>query len=474
MEVMTAVLPNIPTGTQSSPAAIAGTPGSLALGNAPSQEPASAVGTGIEGAVPGAAINSAAAGVLFGMVLTQMIAGQDAMGKETDKVEAQAPDASETTQLTPDQISMMASLAPVLVTLQVEPESLSTTGTAAALPNAGMPSSSLAQRNLAALTAINLAAQSVLSTDTGQDHKVASPSTSGLVTAAALPEVPQIPVAPMIATPPPTTAPSQEQIFQTMLNAAPIAGELKNQNGAAAGTTGADSVHTAQTVIATNDNTSDQSHVSQSPSIVVDAMLTSKTEESGKDLSQAVSGESARVLDLSPEGNGRIPAEFLVASEPSRSAPTDVTAIAPKAVVMPTAAPSPITPRETIRLELGPSDLGRLTLQVSVQSQQVQATVGLEHRGLGEFLAASQGVLDDAMRQHGLRLEKLQIESIANSDVLGAGADRPEFLDHGQARQDTSGFERAPLARQVPESEAVVMKNNVSDAGSRYRINLFA
>jgi hypothetical protein len=109
-----------------------------------------------------------------------------------------------------------------------------------------------------------------------------------------------------------------------------------------------------------------------------------------------------------------------------------------------------------------------------VQSQQVQATVGVEHRGLGEFLAASQGLLDDAMRQHGLRLEGLHIESLGNSDVLGAGADRAGLLDHGQARQDTSGFERAPLARQVPQSEAAVMKDNVLDAGSRYRINLVA
>ena len=287
-----------------------------------------------------------------------------------------------------------------------------------------------------------------------------------------------MPLATVAATPAPTIAPVQDQgqIFQRMLNAAPAAGEVKNQNGPApAGTAGDDSVHAVPTAIAKNDKTSDQPPVSQSPSIVIDAMLTSKKEESRKDLSQAGSGESARALELAPAGNGRLPAEFLAASEPSHSAPTDAAAIAPpKAVVMPDAAPSSITPRETIHLQLGPSDLGRLTLQVSVQTQQVQATVGVEHRGLGEFLAASQGVLDDAMRQHGLRLEGLHIESIGNSDVLGAAADRAGLLDHGQARQDTSGFERAPLARQVPQSEAVVIKDNVFDAGSRYRINLFA
>jgi flagellar hook-length control protein FliK len=286
-----------------------------------------------------------------------------------------------------------------------------------------------------------------------------------------------MPLATVAATPAPTMAPTQDQgqVFQRMLNAAPGAGELKNQNGpAAAVTAGDDSLHAVPTAIAKNDKISDQPQGSQSPSIVIDATLTSKKEESQKDLSQAGSGESARALELAPAGNGRLPAEFLAASEPSHRAPTDAAAIAPKAVVMPDAAPSSIAPRETIHLQLGPSDLGRLTLQVSVQSQQVQATVGVEHRGLGEFLAASQGVLDDAMRQHGLRLEGLRIESITNSDVLGAGADRPGLLDHGQARQDTSRFERAPLARQVPQSEALSMKDHTLESGSRYRINLFA
>ena len=290
-----------------------------------------------------------------------------------------------------------------------------------------------------------------------------------------------MPLATVAATPAPTMAPTmapaqdQGQIMQTMVNAAPIAGELKNQNGpAAAGNAGDNSVQAAPTAIAKNDKTSDQPQVSQSPSIVIDAMVARKSDESRDDLLKLRSPESAHVLDLTPEGNGKIPAEFLAASEPSHSAPADAAVIAPRAVVMPDAAPSSIAPRETIHLQLGPSDLGRLTLQVSVQSQQVQATVGVEHRGLGEFLAASQGVLDDAMRQHGLRLEGLHIESIANSDGLGAGADRTGLLDHGQARQDASGFERTPLARQVPQSEAVVIKDNVFDAGSRYRINLFA
>ena len=88
MEVMNAVLPNVPAGTQSSPSAIAGTPNSPVLGKAASQETASAVGTGLEGVVPGLAINSAPAGLLFGMVLTQ---GVDTLAASLKMTAADAP-----------------------------------------------------------------------------------------------------------------------------------------------------------------------------------------------------------------------------------------------------------------------------------------------------------------------------------------------------------------------------------------------
>jgi hypothetical protein len=475
MEVMNAVLPNVPAGTQSSPSAIAGTASSAALGKTASPETASAVGTGIEGVVPGLAINSSAAGLLFGMVLAQMTAGLTQFAAEK-KVEpdAQAPETPTTpTQLSPEQIAMLASLAPILVAVPAAPQSIpAATEASATGPNVGRPLSLPAQTSLAVLTATGPATQP------GKDLKAGLFQDQMPLTAKTPPGAPQMPLATVAATPAPTIAPMQDQgqVFQRMLNAAPGTGEVKNQNGpAAAVIAGDDSLHAVPTAIAKNDKTSDQLQGSQSPSIIIDATLTSKKEESQQDLSQVGSGESARALELAPAGNGRLPAEFLAASEPSHSAPTDAAAIAPpKAVVMPDAAPSSITPRETIHLQLGPSDLGRLTLQVSVQSQQVLATVGVEHRGLGEFLAASQGVLDDAMRQHGLRLEGLHIESITNSDVLGAGADRPGLLDHGQARQDTSRFERAPLARQVPQSEALSMKDHILEPSSRYRINLFA
>jgi hypothetical protein len=115
-------------------------------------------------------------------------------------------------------------------------------------------------------------------------------------------------------------------------------------------------------------------------------------------------------------------------------------------------------------------------VQVSVQSQQVQATVGVEHRGLGEFLAAGHVALDQAMRQHGLRLDELHVESILNSDMLGPEGGRTGFLDHGQSREDAPGFMREPQAHQGPESEAMIgTAGNLLEApGGRYRINLFA
>jgi len=177
-------------------------------------------------------------------------------------------------------------------------------------------------------------------------------------------------------------------------------------------------------------------------------------------------------MDLTPTGSEKIPAEFVAGPAPSESTSTDPASL-PKAAVVANDAPAAITPRETIHLQLPPSDLGRLTLHVSVQSQQVQATVSVEHRGLGEFLTASQGALDGALRQHGLRLDELHIDTMGNPDVLGAGAGRTG-LDHGQPRQDSPGFDR-PLVPPGPESEISSTRADILEPlGSRHRINLFA
>src|SRR5207302_11241837 len=83
----------------------------------PNQVAAVPQGSVTGGAVQGVAIKSAAAGVLFGMLMTQLAAGisQPATGKETD---AKAPKDSDTPQQpSPDATSVLASLVPVLVSL---------------------------------------------------------------------------------------------------------------------------------------------------------------------------------------------------------------------------------------------------------------------------------------------------------------------------------------------------------------------
>jgi hypothetical protein len=185
--------------------------------------------------------------------------------------------------------------------------------------------------------------------------------------------------------------------------------------------------------------------------------------------------KNGSALELAPAGSDQIPTEFLAGRSTSQAPSPAVTASQPTAPISAPIALATITPRETIQFELGASDLGRVTVQVSVQSQQVQATVGVEHRGLGEFLAAGQVALDQAMRQHGLRLDEFHVESIPNPDMLGADG-RTGFLDHGQSRQDASGFMSEPQAHQGPESEAIMAKadNILASLGARYRINLFA
>src|SRR5437773_12536649 len=80
MVMIEAVLPSIPAA-------------GLAMGA--NQGAAVLQAAGVVGAVPGAAINKAAAGFLFGMLMTKLAAGmsQPATGKETD---AKAPKDSET------------------------------------------------------------------------------------------------------------------------------------------------------------------------------------------------------------------------------------------------------------------------------------------------------------------------------------------------------------------------------------------
>ena len=282
---------------------------------------------------------------------------------------------------------------------------------------------------------------------------------SGLQTcAAATPVENQVPVA--------VDTHAQGQMVQTILTTIPATGEPKNPSGTAtASDAGSGLGQALPSPVASIDKKSDQLQASVQSSIGIDATLTKKRDEPRDDV---------KVVDLTPIGSEKIRAEFLAGPAPSPSTSTDPAAL-PKAAVVADDAPAAITPRETIHLQLSPSDLGRLTLHVSVQSQQVQATVSVEHRGLGEFLTASQGSLDGALRQHGLRLEELHIDTMGNPEVLGAGAGRTGLLDHGQPRQDSPGFDREPLTRPRPESEVSSTRADVLEPlGSRHRINLFA
>jgi hypothetical protein len=254
----------------------------------------------------------------------------------------------------------------------------------------------------------------------------------------------------------------------------PPSAEGDNQSGTA---TGHEAGFNAASLsaLATSDKSPDLTPAALPPSLLIDAIPTNKDKDRDDLLKGILENKNGSLLELTPAGSDKIPSEFIAGRGPSTAQSTDVTA--PQATVAVSAPPAPatITPRETIRLELGPSDLGRLTLQVSVQSQQVQATVGVEHRGLGEFLATSQGALDQAMRQHGLRLDELHVESLVNPDMLGHGDGRAGFLDHGQSRQDAPGSMREQI-HQGAESEAIMAKadNTLESLSDRYRINLFA
>jgi flagellar hook-length control protein FliK len=175
-------------------------------------------------------------------------------------------------------------------------------------------------------------------------------------------------------------------------------------------------------------------------------------------------------------GVEKIPAELVAAQAAPRSLHTEpVAPTAQPAVVTPDTISAAISTRDTLRLHLDQPELGRVTMQVTLQAQQVTATVGVEHRGLGDLLTAGQGALTDAMKQHGLRIEQFNIETLGNE--MGAGAGRSGLLDHGAPRQDAPGFQREAEAR-MPSIETslntAAMTDRLAQPHSRSRINLFA
>src|SRR5438445_2926641 len=137
---------------------------------------------GVAGVVPGAAINTAAAGFLFGMLMTQLAAGisQPATGKETD---AKAPKDSDTPQQpSPDATSVLASLVPLLVSLSVQPQPSNPAAaqTSDAVSSGGTTLPSLALATLTAATSTTPGVPSVLLT---LDSAPAEPQPSNTPTA---------------------------------------------------------------------------------------------------------------------------------------------------------------------------------------------------------------------------------------------------------------------------------------------------
>lgn len=123
--------------------------------------------------------------------------------------------------------------------------------------------------------------------------------------------------------------------------------------------------------------------------------------------------------------------------------------------------------RETMQLLFEPADLGRVRMQVSILAHEVRATVSVQHQGLGEYLANSQGNLDDQLRQHGLRVEEFQVNT--DPGRAGQGQDPTHFRE----RENSETLRRAePAESPVLLHDAVA--GELEPRTSLLRINTFA
>jgi hypothetical protein len=123
-----------------------------------------------------------------------------------------------------------------------------------------------------------------------------------------------------------------------------------------------------------------------------------------------------------------------------------------------------------LQIQLAPTDLGRITMQVSVHARQVQATVSVEHQGLGAYLVAGQGALDDAVRPHGLRVEEFRVDLLdLGAGRTGQGHDSPEFQGRQDALPGRPMAVAALSAQAVPSSE-----EEPAAATAPQRVNVFA
>lgn len=130
----------------------------------------------------------------------------------------------------------------------------------------------------------------------------------------------------------------------------------------------------------------------------------------------------------------------------------------------------PIVPshgRETMQLLFEPADLGRVRMQISILAHEVHATVSVQHQGLGEYLANSQGALDDQLRQHGLRVGEFQVHT--DPGRAGYGQNPTQF----QGRENTETA-RSPEPAESPALLRDAVAGELEPMTSLLRINTFA
>jgi hypothetical protein len=189
---------------------------------------------------------------------------------------------------------------------------------------------------------------------------------------------------------------------------------------------------------------------------------------------EAVSGDAARppAADHVSFGNEKLTADNLPAPPPASaaSAPAPVMSKAMPPIQDPAPVAGSAFQRDTLQIQLAPTDLGRITMQVSVHARQVQAAVSVEHQGLGAYLVAGQGALDDAVRPHGLRVEEFRVDLLdLGAGRAGQGHDSPEF----QGRQDALPGRPLPVA--VPSAQAAPSsEDEPAGATAPQRVNVFA
>ena len=159
------------------------------------------------------------------------------------------------------------------------------------------------------------------------------------------------------------------------------------------------------------------------------------------------------------------PATLPPASVSAQAMPKDISAIHDPVPVAGSAFQ-----RDMLQIQLAPTELGRITMQVSVHARQVQATVSVEHQGLGAYLVAGQGALDEAVGSHGLRVEEFRV------DLLGLGAGRT-----GQGQDPQEFQSRQDVLPGRPESVAVPVvpaaspsEDEPAAATAPQRLNVFA